>query len=54
MKLSESLFVIDGPNGVGKTTVIEHLKELVDACHSPCIFTKEPTNSLLGNFIRQH
>lgn len=54
MKLSKKLFVIDGPNGVGKTTVIEHLKELVSAYHLPCVFTKEPTNSLLGGFIRQH
>jgi dTMP kinase len=54
MQLSKMLFVVDGPNGVGKSRVIEELKKQVIALELSCVFTKEPSNSFLGNFIRQH
>lgn len=54
MKVSENFFAIDGPNGVGKSTVIEQLKRHLSEYELPCFFTKEPTNSSLGSFIRHN
>lgn len=45
---------IDGPNGVGKSTIIDRLKTNISSKLDNFFFTKEPTNSLLGNFIRAH
>ena len=43
---------IDGPNGVGKSTVIEQLSILLKNSDIDVFFTKEPTSSNLGQFIR--
>jgi len=47
------LFItIDGPNGVGKSSIIGRLSELLTAMGPTVYLTKEPTNSNLGQFIR--
>lgn len=47
------LVAIDGPNGVGKSTLIERLKvELENA--GECVYcTREPTSTELGDFTRK-
>ena len=47
------LIAFDGPNGVGKSTLIDGVKsELLD--HSLSVFiTKEPTETPLGRFVRE-
>jgi dTMP kinase len=56
MKQNEygGLFVaFDGPNGVGKSTLIEHVqKGLIVSGFDVCI-TKEPSDTVLGGFTRQ-
>lgn len=56
MKKNEygGLFVaFDGPNGVGKSTLIEHVKDgLCKSGFNVCV-TKEPSNTALGSFTRQ-
>ena len=44
---------IDGPNGVGKSTIIAHLKERLLTKDIQPVFTAEPTKSVLGLFIRE-
>lgn len=47
------LVAFDGPNGVGKTTIIKELfDKLVKASYSVKL-TKEPTESILGMFARK-
>lgn len=50
----KGLFIaFDGPNGVGKSTLIDHAQiKLREYGINACI-TKEPTDTLLGNFTRQ-
>ncbi len=51
---SGKLIAIDGPNGVGKTTIISKLKENLEKLgHDVCI-TKEPTETELGIFLRKY
>lgn len=45
---------IDGPNGVGKSTIISHLKARLWAKGIQPILTAEPTKSALGLLIREH
>ena len=52
MKSKGIFVVIDGPNGVGKTTVINELEREIKNIGIKYILTKEPTNSKLGQFIR--
>jgi len=48
------LFVaFDGPNGVGKSTLIEHIQTDLAEKGMNVWVTKEPTNTQLGNFTRQ-
>lgn len=54
MKIHSHFFAIDGPNGIGKTSVIEELKLLTGNLQTEFIFTKEPTTSTLGMFIREN
>lgn len=51
MKVCNRFFAIDGPNGVGKSTIVESLKQHFDRKRIDCLFTKEPTTSELGSFI---
>jgi len=52
--IEKGLFVtIDGPNGVGKTSICNGVADRL-TCKGLKIFrTQEPTNSSLGKFIRQ-
>lgn len=42
----------DGPNGVGKTTVISAVSEKLFSLGFSVLLTKEPTKSNLGDFLR--
>lgn len=44
---------IDGPNSVGKSTLIEAIKIKMESLGYIVYTTKEPTNTKLGRFIRQ-
>lgn len=46
------LIAIDGPNGVGKSTIINELKLRMNILGLDVYFTKEPTESELGIFTR--
>ncbi|WP_276372937.1 dTMP kinase [Chryseolinea sp. H1M3-3] len=51
----KGLFIVfEGPNGVGKTTVMESVCAAIEHRLIPVVRTKEPTTSDLGNFIRKH
>lgn len=53
MTTQKSLFVtFDGPNGVGKTTIIRHVTQKLVALGHNVLCTREPTNSPLGDFLR--
>jgi dTMP kinase len=48
------LFIaFDGPNGVGKSTVIEHVESELVARNIAVFLTKEPTDTELGSFTRR-
>lgn len=47
------LIVFDGPNGVGKTTIIKELYNKLVSCGYNVKCTKEPTDSVLGMFARK-
>jgi len=48
-----SLFVtFEGPNGVGKTTVVKDVAQKLGALGFSVLHTKEPTSSSLGDFLR--
>lgn len=54
MTKSKGLFItIDGPNGVGKSSVVEQLYEMFAKLGQKTYLTKEPTLSPLGSFIRK-
>ena len=42
----------EGPNGVGKTTIISSVLEKLSGLGFNVLLTKEPTNSNLGNFLK--
>lgn len=48
------LVAIDGPNGAGKTTIIQELKKELEKREIDTYFTKEPTGSELGCFVREY
>lgn len=48
------LIAIDGPNGVGKSTVIAGVKEELEKRGKSVYVTKEPTESVLGKFVRSY
>ncbi len=54
MQIHKSFIAIDGPNGAGKSTLIELLKNELQHSMQTVVFTKEPTNSKLGQFIRSN
>ncbi|MEK7453134.1 MAG: dTMP kinase [Patescibacteria group bacterium] len=43
---------IEGPNGVGKTTVIKAVSEKLSDLDFDVLLTKEPTKSNLGDFLK--
>lgn len=45
---------IDGPSGVGKSTTVETLHDLLAAQNRPARRTVEPTKTALGTFTRSH
>lgn len=50
----KGLFItIDGPNGVGKSSVANQLREILTKLNKKVCLTKEPTSSLLGHFVRE-
>lgn len=42
------LVAIDGPNGVGKSTLIEEIKTKLEIENNEVYITREPTNTDLG------
>ncbi len=52
--INKGLFVaFDGPNGVGKSTLIQHTQTALIESEINVWTTKEPTDTPLGKFIRQ-
>lgn len=51
---SGKLIAIDGPNGTGKTTIINELKKELEKRGIDTCFTKEPTENELGCFVREY
>lgn len=47
------LVAVDGPNGVGKSTLIESVKTRLEIRGYVIYTTKEPTNTECGSFVRQ-
>jgi dTMP kinase len=43
---------IDGPSGVGKTTIVRRLAHLLSSQGYPVFATREPTDTPLGNLVR--
>ena len=52
-KLDGYFIAVDGPNGVGKSTLIESIKNKLEILGYDVYITKEPTNTRLGNFLRE-
>lgn len=53
MIAQKSLFVtFEGPNGVGKTTIVKDVAQKLGALGFSVLRTKEPTGSSLGDFLR--
>ncbi len=46
-------FVVDGPDGTGKTTVARGLVDGLRALGRPALYTREPTDSEVGREIRR-
>lgn len=47
------LVAVDGPNGVGKSTLIESVKTRLEFMGYATYTTKEPTNTECGSFVRK-
>lgn len=53
MQVNKRLFIsFDGPNGVGKSTIVQEIGSLLSFKGYDVFLTKEPTNSHIGSFIR--
>ncbi len=53
MSMQKPLFVtFDGPNGVGKTTIVADIAHRLDTLGYSILRTKEPSVSSLGDFLR--
>ena len=55
LKISTNGFLVsvDGPNGVGKSTLIESVKTRLEFRGYATYTTKEPTNTECGSFVRK-
>jgi len=52
---SQGFFVaVDGPNGAGKSTLIEKIKDKIQEKGYEVYITREPTDTELGEFIRNY
>ena len=47
------LIAVDGPNGVGKSTLIQAIKTTMEIRGFSIYITREPTNTEFGDFVRQ-
>jgi dTMP kinase len=55
MEVKEKFIAIDGPNGIGKTTIVKLLaRHQYLGSVGDILFTKEPTITSLGMFIRNN
>lgn len=53
MQVNKNFFIsFDGPNGVGKSTIVQEVASLLSSKGYDVYLTKEPTNSDIGSFIR--
>ena len=52
-KLDGYFIAVDGPNGVGKSTLIEAIKNKLEVLGYAVYITREPTDTKLGNFLRE-
>lgn len=52
MKLSGRFIVIDGPDGAGKSTQVERLRQWVAALGGEPVYAKDPGGTEIGNRIR--
>lgn len=52
MRVRGTFIVFDGPNGVGKSTIIKSVTAQLEHIEIKCCLTREPTKSELGLFIR--
>ena len=48
------LIAVDGPNGVGKSTLIQAIKTTMEIRGFSIYITREPTNTEFGDFVRQY
>lgn len=54
MSTRKPLFVtVEGPNGVGKTTIVNEVAKKLNVLGHCTLCTKEPTSSSLGDFLRR-
>lgn len=52
--MKRGLFIsIEGPDGSGKSTQIAYLKQFFDEKGIPCIFTREPGGTAIGEKLRE-
>ena len=54
MEFSEGINIFIGPNGVGKSATIERLKNILETQGKSVYTTKEPTETNLGQFVRNY
>ena len=53
MEMARGLFItMDGPDGSGKSTQIQYLKAYFEANNIPCLFTREPGGTMIGEKLR--
>jgi dTMP kinase len=45
---------IEGPNGVGKTSVLEELRARLEGRGKPVVALRQPSDTPFGHFIREH
>ena len=51
--MARGLFItIEGPDGSGKSTQIQYIKEYLEANHIPCLFTREPGGTPISEKLR--
>ena len=52
--MNKGLFIsLEGPDGSGKSTQVEYLKEFFVSKRIPCVFTREPGGTEIGEKLRR-